>query len=62
MTLLYHFILGCNEIFRPNWFAYEAMQFLNENLSAGDTIDTVMQLIIYFLFCGTIWMYNFALE
>nr|XP_049463976.1 uncharacterized protein LOC120956712 [Anopheles coluzzii] len=32
---------GCNEIFRPNWFAYEAMQFLNENLSAGDTIDTL---------------------
>ncbi|XP_035916615.1 transcription factor Adf-1-like [Anopheles stephensi] len=30
------------DIFVPHWYAYEAMQFLSENLSVGKTIDTVM--------------------
>ncbi|XP_052901533.1 uncharacterized protein LOC128309180 [Anopheles moucheti] len=33
---------GAHQIYRPTWFAYEAMRFLDTTTSCGQTMDTVM--------------------
>ncbi|XP_049280281.1 uncharacterized protein LOC125769470 [Anopheles funestus] len=41
---------GAAEIYRPTWFAYRAMSFLDSSTACGTTIDTVSKIDILLKF------------